>query len=185
MKPRTLLTAPQVARLCGADLKTIHNWVNAGRMRHFRTPGRHLRFREEDVVEFMVEFGYPVPQELEGRGRMSVVVLDPDRESRAKVRRSLARSFDVAAFGCPVEALLAIGREQPAAVAVDSQLPGIDGYHLIARLSAMELTKASPVVVYAEATDDGRWREAGAAAFVRKPSVARLREQIGELVGRA
>ena len=46
-----LLTASDLATLCEVDLKTIHNWVDRGRIAHFRTPGRHLRFRAADVAE--------------------------------------------------------------------------------------------------------------------------------------
>ena len=45
-----LFTASELARFCHVDLKTIHNWVEKGEIRHFRTPGRHLRFRRPDVI---------------------------------------------------------------------------------------------------------------------------------------
>ena len=38
-KPRDLFTASQIARFCQVDLKTIHNWVNRGEIKSFRTPG--------------------------------------------------------------------------------------------------------------------------------------------------
>jgi len=57
-----LFTAPEVAEILNVDLKTIHNWVNRGSIKAFRTPGRHLRIRRGDVLRFMKEFGYPVPE---------------------------------------------------------------------------------------------------------------------------
>jgi excisionase family DNA binding protein len=59
-----LLTASDVASLCEVDLKTIHNWADRGRIAHFRTPGRHLRFHAADVADFLRTWGYPVPPEL-------------------------------------------------------------------------------------------------------------------------
>ena len=59
-----LLTASDLATLCEVDLKTIHNWVDRGRIAHFRTPGRHLRFRAADVADFLRAWGYSVPREL-------------------------------------------------------------------------------------------------------------------------
>jgi len=44
---KELFTASEVARFCQVDLKTIHNWSDRGEIRHFRTPGRHLRFPAE------------------------------------------------------------------------------------------------------------------------------------------
>jgi hypothetical protein len=42
MSDDDLFTAPEVARFCKVDLKTIHNWVDRQQIEHFRTPGRHL-----------------------------------------------------------------------------------------------------------------------------------------------
>ena len=61
---RSFLTTTDLATICEVDLKTIHNWADKGKLQHFRTPGRHLRFEREHVVEFLKHFGYPVPKEL-------------------------------------------------------------------------------------------------------------------------
>jgi excisionase family DNA binding protein len=70
-----LLTASDLATLCEVDLKTIHNWVDRGRIAHFRTPGRHLRFRAADVAEFLRAWGYSVPRELARASSRSVMVV--------------------------------------------------------------------------------------------------------------
>lgn len=59
--PPLYFTATDLAGFCGVDLKTIHNWVNKGKVPHFRTPGRHLRFKPADVKGFLEGFGYDVP----------------------------------------------------------------------------------------------------------------------------
>lgn len=61
-KADELFSAPEVAQIVAVDLKTIHNWVNRGNIKAFRTPGRHLRIRRGDVLSFMKEFGYPIPE---------------------------------------------------------------------------------------------------------------------------
>lgn len=58
-----LLKATEIAAICQVDLKTIHNWAKRG-MPHFRTPGRHLRFKPEEVVPWLVGYGYTIPKEL-------------------------------------------------------------------------------------------------------------------------
>ena len=62
-----LFTSSDVARFCEGDLKSIHNWANKGEIRHFRTPGRHLRFRRVDVIDFLRRYGYPIPAVLRGK----------------------------------------------------------------------------------------------------------------------
>src|SRR5688572_13258857 len=51
--------ARTVAEICGVDLKTVHQWAMSGLIAHFRTPGRHLRFRSDEVLRFLADSGYP------------------------------------------------------------------------------------------------------------------------------
>jgi hypothetical protein len=85
---RKLLTASDLARLCEVDLKTIHNWVNRDKVAHFRTPGRHLRFRAIDVARFLQGYGFMVPTELAPLLDGSIVVVG-GQELYAQVERVL------------------------------------------------------------------------------------------------
>lgn len=62
-RPR-LYTAQDVARFCEVDLKTVHHWADRGKVACFRTDGRHLRFRRNDVVRFLRAHDYPLPDEV-------------------------------------------------------------------------------------------------------------------------
>lgn len=84
-----LLTASDLAALCEVDLKTIHNWVDRGRIPHFRTPGRHLRFRAADVAEFLRAWGYSVPRELARASARTILVVGTN-ETLALVQRALS-----------------------------------------------------------------------------------------------
>lgn len=84
-----LLTASDLAALCEVDLKTIHNWVDRGRIPHFRTPGRHLRFRAADVAEFLRAWGYSVPRELARASARTILVVGTN-ETLALVHRALS-----------------------------------------------------------------------------------------------
>ncbi|HVU01741.1 MAG TPA: helix-turn-helix domain-containing protein [Polyangiaceae bacterium] len=48
------LRVRDLAKIAGVEPRTIHAWVAAGRIPHFRTPGRHLRF-EAAVAEKLVK----------------------------------------------------------------------------------------------------------------------------------
>ena len=60
----SVYTAQAVADFCEVDLKTVHHWADRGKVAHFRTDGRHLRFRRNDVVRFLRAHGYPLPDAL-------------------------------------------------------------------------------------------------------------------------
>lgn len=59
-----LYTGQDVARFCEVDLKTIHHWADAGKIPHYRTEGRHLRFRRNELVRFLRAHGYPLHDEI-------------------------------------------------------------------------------------------------------------------------
>jgi excisionase family DNA binding protein len=69
----SVYTAQTVADFCEVDLKTVHHWADRGKVPHFRTDGRHLRFRRNDIVRFLRAHGYPLPEALV-RARPSVAL---------------------------------------------------------------------------------------------------------------
>jgi excisionase family DNA binding protein len=105
-----LLTASDLATLCEVDLKTIHNWVDRGRIAHFRTPGRHLRFRAADVAEFLRAWGYTVPRELARQSSRTVLVVG-SKEAAALVGRASGESLPVRHAAHPYDALVLAGAE--------------------------------------------------------------------------
>jgi excisionase family DNA binding protein len=89
-----LVTASELATLCEVDLKTIHNWVDRGRIAHFRTPGRHLRFRAADVADFLRVWGYAVPREIARASSRTVLVVGTG-EAAAHVSRAVGEMLRV------------------------------------------------------------------------------------------
>jgi excisionase family DNA binding protein len=75
------LTAGDLARLLGVDLKTIHNWVHQGHLFARRTEGRHLRFERVEVVRFLRRSGQKVPPLL-GRPVPRVLISGPGAPAR-------------------------------------------------------------------------------------------------------
>jgi excisionase family DNA binding protein len=170
-----LFTASDLARFCQVDLKTIHNWAEKGEIPHFRTPGRHLRFRRLDVVEFLRKYGYAIPDALRG-ARPNIVVVEQDATTLAAIKRALAKRFEVTAFHEPVDALVSLATSQTDALVLDVDIPGFDGVRFLARLRANAATSHVRVFVYtAHLEFEPQVLEAGAASFVAKGSPATLR----------
>jgi excisionase family DNA binding protein len=177
---RELLTAAEVAGFCAVDLKTIHNWANRGEIRHFRTPGRHLRFRRVDVVEFLRKYGYPVPEGLVA-GKPSIYVIDDDAKILTTVKRALT-DFEVTTFQDPWDALVAIGNEPPGCVVLDPKVQGFDGLRCLSRLKQLPMTRHIRTVVFsADALMKKKALEAG-ASFVLKPETSTLRAALDGLL---
>lgn len=47
------LTVSRACQMLGVDASTLRLWTDAGRIRVFRTPGGHRRYREEDLTVFL------------------------------------------------------------------------------------------------------------------------------------
>jgi excisionase family DNA binding protein len=181
--PPELFTASEFAHFCQVDLKTIHNWADKGEIRHFRTPGRHLRFRRLDVLEFLHKYGYPVPEVLRA-GKPKVVAVDEDPNVLATVRRALGRRFELTTFQDPFDALVTIGTLQPEALVIDLGFKGLDCLRCLHRLRVMDATSQIRTVVYSEHEEQRRAvLDAGANDFVPKGDIALLREVLERLTG--
>lgn len=180
---RQLYTASEVARICDVELKTIHNWADREEIQHFRTPGRHLRFRRAHVVEFLRKFGYPVPDSLLA-ATPRVHVIDDDAAALGNVRRGLSKQFEVTTFQDPYDALVAIGVDTPDAIVLELAVPAFDGLHCLRRLKQLAATRHIPIVVFSAAQGlKKKALEAGASAFVAKPDVGALSAALDALLG--
>lgn len=145
-----LLTASDLAALCEVDLKTIHNWVERGRIAHFRTPGRHLRFRAVDVAEFLRAWGYAVPRELARAGAPSILVIgSPD--SLGHVQRSIGEGYATRHAHHPYDALVMTGAEPADVHVLDVRAFGAE-IDLVSLLEALH--RATPQAVFAVLSDD-------------------------------
>lgn len=178
-----LFTASDVARFCQVDLKTIHNWADKGEIRHFRTPGRHLRFRRLDLLDFLRKYGYPIPEVLRP-DKPKVVAVDDDPAVLAGLEAELAKHFKLTLFQDPFDALVAVGSIQPDAMVFDLKMRGMDGAKCIERLKSIEQTSHVRCIVYSDAVDMKKHAtEAGAHDFIKKGDVAELRGSLERLMG--
>jgi len=180
---KDLFTASEVARFCQVDLKTIHNWADRGEIKHFRTPGRHLRFRRADVLDFLRRYGYPVPGALQD-GRPSVMVLHQDDATRDEVVRGLGCDYDVDASADPLSTLVGLGAAAPDVLVVGTQVDGIDAARLVACLGTHEATEhVRTIVCGGDGHDRKNALDAGASAFVRDDDLDTLEGVLGALLG--
>jgi excisionase family DNA binding protein len=118
-----------VAQLCGVDLKTVHQWASSGLIAHFRTPGRHLRFRAEEVLHFLERSGHP-------RARKSppppmLVLVSP----ALRAQLSSPRGAKILWCTDPYQALVSAARSEVARIVVDVER--LDGVELRPYLAAL------------------------------------------------
>ena len=82
----------EVSKMLQVDKSTVKRWTDEGKLKCFRTPGGHRKFRAEDLYQFMSEYNYGI----------SPVNLHPQFASdEAIIRRIIAKKeFSVLANVC-------------------------------------------------------------------------------------
>lgn len=182
-EPEKTYTTHEIAKFCGVYPTSVVNWINAGKLRSFATPGGHHRITRDDLLSFLREFKIPVPEELSGSSR--VMIVDDDAElaramARAFERRS--RSFKTEVCHDGVEALIRIGQRPPDLVVLDVVLPKMDGVQVCRVLKSQPETRGIRIVAVTGKKlpfNESKLLDAKVDGFFRKPL------DVMELVGRA
>jgi type II secretory ATPase GspE/PulE/Tfp pilus assembly ATPase PilB-like protein/CheY-like chemotaxis protein len=114
----------------------------------------------------------------EGKGHGACVLLVEDEEQLRRVMKDLLQreGYTVAEARDGIQALDEVDRHAPDVIILDLNLPGLDGYGVLAQLRSRPATREIPVMVLtAKGDEDNEVRvfELGADDFVTKPFRAR------------
>lgn len=183
MSDDDLFTAPEVARFCKVDLKTIHNWVDRQQIEHFRTPGRHLRFRRVDVIDFLRRFNYPVPDELQPR-KPAVYVLSSDSAFAAALKRTCGAEMALAVFDNVMDFGLRSGHAPPDAIILDATFGEADADDLVGSLRQSPVAASCRVILCSDRQPgSGDFKRAAVDGWVPRASMRDLRSTLEALLG--
>ena len=126
----------------------------------------------------------------QGKGQGACVLLVEDEEQLRRVMKDLLQreGYTVADARDGIQALDEVDRHAPDVIILDLNLPGLDGYGVLAQLRSRPATKEIPVMVLtAKGDEDNEVRvfELGADDFVTKPFRARsLTARLEAVLGR-
>jgi excisionase family DNA binding protein len=177
MSSKPVFTTFEAARLCHVSPLSIINWVNAGRLPAFRTPGGHRRIRREDLITFMRDNGLPLPEELsQGAGRRKVLIVDDEpailKLLSEQLKRRTKDPFEIATASDGFEAGRLVASLRPDVVILDLRMPGVDGFQVCKTIKAAPETASTLVVAmtgYHTPETEARILECGASKCFAKP----------------
>jgi excisionase family DNA binding protein len=177
MREKSVFTTFEAAKLCHVSPLSIINWVNAGRLPAFRTPGGHRRIRRDDLARFMRENGIPLPEDLrDGSGRPRVLVVDDEASIREVIAASLAsrptQPYEVMTAADGFEAGRLVATFRPDVVLLDLRMPGLDGFQVCRTIKADPETSTTIVIAltgYHTPETEARIVECGAVRCLAKP----------------
>src|SRR3954447_9219486 len=161
------LTLGQAARYLGVAQSTIRKWSDSGRVRAFKTPGRHRRYRRGDLDAFL-ERSAPA-----ARSGPVVLIVDDDERLREYVRVNLEmQGYTVHEAGSAEEGMGVLDESRPDLVLLDVMMPQVDGWEMLQLMHERHGVGSFPVVMFSGKVDDAAADEAaerGAQGFIGKP----------------
>jgi len=160
------LTLGQAARYLGVAQSTIRKWSDSGRVRAFKTPGRHRRYRRDDLDAFL-ERSLP-----DVRSGPVVLIVDDDERLREYVRVNLEmEGYRVQEAGSAEEGMGVLDDLRPDLVLLDVMMPKVDGWEMLQRMHERHGVGSIPVVMFSGKVDEnaGEAAERGAQGFIGKP----------------
>jgi excisionase family DNA binding protein len=188
-REKRFLTTGEIAQYCAVSHLTVTNWIRAGKLFASRTPGGHNRIRREDLLRFLIEHHFPVPQELVKAGKQILVVDDerPLAETMAHALQEDGYQVSVAFDGYEVG--LKMATLQPDLLVLDLIMPGLDGFSLCQRVKANSESKLTKIIAMTGFIQEGNLAKAldcGADQCLEKPfQLKTLKEMVAKLLGEA
>ena len=87
---RKSLSTGDIARYCQVTPATVVNWIKAGKLEVYTTPGGQYRMDVDAFVEFLEKNKFPIPEELQPSNERRILVVDDDPEILELATESLA-----------------------------------------------------------------------------------------------
>jgi type II secretory ATPase GspE/PulE/Tfp pilus assembly ATPase PilB-like protein/CheY-like chemotaxis protein len=186
--PARLMAEPVISEP-EAPTRRVDRGSKAGpaRPRPTPVPAPHEFSMEMELLE---EPAVTEPTVPVGRGQGACVLLVEDEEQLRRVMKDLLQreGYRVAEARDGIQALDEVDRSAPDVIILDLNLPGLDGYGVLAQLRSRPATRDIPVMVLtAKGDEDNEVRvfDLGADDFVTKPFRARsLTARIEAVLGR-
>jgi excisionase family DNA binding protein len=147
VKEKTYTTF-QTAEICGVQPSSIIQWVKQKKMKAFVTPGGHRRIKQSDLLEFLKQYNFPIPEELKKSQKRLLIV-----EDDTAIGQLLKKVFENTMSEVTVEwttdgigALLALGNNPPDLIILDVVMPMVDGAQVLSTLRLDPITRNIKVI---------------------------------------
>lgn len=182
------LTTAQIAEYCHVTHRAVLKWIAAGKLKAYRTPGKHARVSPNDFVSFLKVYNFPIPKGFENLSdSRKILVVDDDKEIVSMIRRILLlKKFDVHVAYDGFSAGAKLMDVKPDLMLVDIRMPQMDGYSVITMIRE-ELKNNEIKIICMSGGDDEdliKARTLGANDTVAKPfDHKELVEKINHLLG--
>jgi two-component system, OmpR family, response regulator VicR len=184
------LTTGEIAKYCHVTHRGVLKWVESGKLKAYRTPGKHSRVSIEDFLNFLKEYNMPIPVELQPVSLLKkILIVDDDRGIVYSLRRMLMieNKYNIETAFDGFEAGKKFTAFQPDLMILDIYMPALDGYQVYASIRNDPVNKRAKILIISAVNDPKEIQKItnlGADGFLQKPfSNEALKEQIRKTLG--
>lgn len=189
------LTTFQIAEILNVDISTVIDWIDAGKIIAFRTPGGHRRVKPSDLLNFLKTYKMPIPEKLNvtvgllsrntANGNSSatkkILIVDDDKNILEFISRTLKKLYKNIKTELASDGFMAgkkIAEFKPNLLILDIKMPGMDGFAVLEHLKK-ENMKILAITGYPSKETKEKILKAGADDYLVKPfTIEELKERI-------
>ena len=86
------LTSGEIATYCDVNLRTVIRWIESGKLKGFKLPGRgNNRVLVSDFVSFLEHHNIPIPEDLQSEISPSILIVDDEMPVAKSIQRVARR----------------------------------------------------------------------------------------------
>lgn len=172
------LTTGEIAQYCHVNYRTVLSWIEAGKLKAYRTPGKHSRITMQDFLKFLTKYKMPIPAELKNildkTRAKKILIIDDDKLVVNSIKRFLNQqaNFEIQEAYDGFDAGRKVIDFLPDLVILDIKMPGMNGYDVAARIKKIpELsdTKIIAISGFFEQEGKEKIKSLGADVCLDKP----------------
>ena len=185
------LTTGEVAQYCHMTHRAVLKWVESGKLKAYRTPGKHSRVDVEDFILFLQQYNMPIPVELRPPAlHKKILIVDDDRGIVHSLQRILMikNEYNIEVAFDGFEAGKKFARLKPDLIILDICMPGLDGYQVCTHIRSDPNNKNVKILAISgigETQEIKKIMSLGADDYLEKPfSNKALQEKIKNMLGK-
>ena len=167
------LTSGEIASYCDVNLRTVIRWIESGKLKGFKLPGRgNNRVLIDDFIEFLEQHNMPIPAQLQGEATPGILIVDDELPVAKSIQRVARRAgYDAMIATGGFQAGVMLSQHNPRLMTLDLSMPGMDGYSVIQFTREQARYKRMKIIVISALDDTSLERalDLGADAVLSKP----------------
>ncbi|GBL03552.1 helix-turn-helix domain-containing protein [Glaciecola sp. KUL10] len=156
----------EVAKVCDVNPRTVIRWIEAGKLKAFKLPGRgNNRVKHADLISFLEDNQIPIPVELSlEQEKLCFIVSKEKQLIRHSQRIARNSGYVTHVYGFGIDAGIELSMQKPAVIIVDNQTSKVSAFSLMETIKRT-LDYVPYLIIFDEYSDNALKAEHGSKIY--------------------